>query len=71
MFRALSARARYLSLYRPDIMFAAKELCRELSCPGRSNVRKLKRLVRYLVKTPRLIWRYDFDDTGQHLDIFF
>ena len=28
MFRALSARAMYLSMDRPDAMYASKELCR-------------------------------------------
>jgi hypothetical protein len=36
-FRALAARASYLSLDRPDIMFAFKEVCREMSAPTNSS----------------------------------
>ena len=33
MFRALSARANYLSQDRPDISYAGKELCQEFAVP--------------------------------------
>eukprot|EP00969_Alexandrium_andersonii_P231794 10236134-Alexandrium_andersonii.AAC.1 len=32
--RALAARANVLSLDRPDLVFAAKESCRHVSCPA-------------------------------------
>ena len=57
-FRSLSARANYLALDRPDIAYATKELCREFSRPTRKSLEKLKRLVRYLVHKPRLVWKY-------------
>ena len=56
MFRALSARANYLSQDRPDISFAAKELCREFAIPNKNSFLKLKRLVRYLCGLPRLVY---------------
>eukprot|EP00969_Alexandrium_andersonii_P061029 2689463-Alexandrium_andersonii.AAC.1 len=31
-YRALAARANFLSLDRPDLVFAAKERCRGMSC---------------------------------------
>ena len=69
VFRALSARALYLSMDRPDIMHSSKELCREFARPTRNSVTKLKRLARYLVTRPRLVWHYRFNDPAQHLDI--
>ena len=33
LFRGLAARCNYLSLDRPDIQYAAKEVCREMSAP--------------------------------------
>ena len=54
-FRALAARANYLSQDRPDIAFAAKELCRETAYPTQASIERLKRLIRYLAKVPRLV----------------
>lgn len=59
----------YLALDRPDVMYSAKELCREFASPTRESVIKLKRLTRYLVNHPRLVWRFDHESPKQHLDI--
>ena len=55
LFRALAARANFLSQDRPDINFSTKELCREFSQPNQKSFLKLKRLVRYLIGLPRLV----------------
>ena len=64
MYRALSARANFLSQDRPDINDSTKELCREFSQPNQKSYLRLKRLVRYLVGLPRLVYRFDFIDKG-------
>ena len=51
-FRALSARANYLSQDRADIGFSTKELCREFAVPNRHSQAKLKRVCRYLAGNP-------------------
>ena len=58
-YRALAARANYLALDRPDIAFASNELCRCFAHPTRSAVDLLKRLCRYLLLCPRLVWTFD------------
>ena len=58
-FRALAARANYLALDRPDIAFTTKELCRAFASPSRASVFLLKRLVKYLVGVPRLVWHFN------------
>ena len=58
-FRALAARANYLALDRPDIAFSTKELCRGFANPTKASVILLKRLVKYLVGVPRLVWHFD------------
>ena len=45
---------------RPDIAYASKELCRCFAHPSRAAVDALKRLVRYLVGRPRLLWHFNF-----------
>ena len=68
-FRALSARANYLAQDRPDLAFAAKELCREFANPSRQSYGKLKRVARYLLGKPRLVWRFDFQDPVSELQV--
>ena len=64
-YRSWAARALYLSLDRPDVGFSAKELCRGLTCPRRSDVRALVRLVRYLDAEKYLIYRYAWEEEGE------
>ena len=59
-FRALSARGNYLAQDRVDISFSTKELCREFAAPANSSQLRLKRLARFLVGAPRLVYRYDW-----------
>ena len=44
VFRALAARANYLAQDRPDLQFAAKEICRYMSAPTDASEAGLKRL---------------------------
>ena len=60
LFRGVAARCNYLSMDRPDIMFASKEDCREMSKPTMASLRRLRRIGRYLKGRPRLVWRYVF-----------
>ena len=52
-FRALAVRANYWALGRPDIAFAANELCRQFSQPTSQSIMAVTRLVRYLDHKPR------------------
>lgn len=70
LYRALSARAMYLALDRPDIQYAAKELCREFAMPTSHSIVKLKRLVRYIVHKPRVVWLFNYESESEHLDVF-
>ena len=70
MFRALSARCNYLAQDRVDIAYSAKELCREFAIPTKKSYAKLKRLVRYLVGAPRLLYTYPFQDPTNQLDVY-
>ena len=55
-FRAIAARGNYLAMDRPDIQYAAKEICRWMAAPTEASV-ALKRLGRYLQGSPRLIFK--------------
>ena len=47
-----------MALDRPDVQDAIKELCRDMGAPTATSWTKLKRLTRYLLQYPRLVWDY-------------
>ena len=55
-FRAAAARSNYLAADRIDAQFACKEICRSMAKPTMSAWQALKRLCRYLVGAPRLVY---------------
>ncbi len=57
-FRASATRANYLAADRIDCQFAAKEICRWMAAPTRHSWMAMKRLCRYLVGLPRLVYCY-------------
>lgn len=57
-FRGLAARANYLALDRPDLQYAAKEVCRGMATPLRAHLKALRRMARYLIGAPRLVWEF-------------
>ena len=62
LFRALAARPSYLSLDKPDCAFACNELCKEISRPNYYSILRSKRLVRYQVGVPRVVYSSDFEE---------
>ena len=57
-FRAIAARANYLAMDRPDVQYAAKEICRWMAAPTEASVVAFERVGRYLQGCPRIISRY-------------
>ena len=57
-YRAVVALANYLSADRPELQFAAKEVCRWMSSPTELSLNALTRLGRYLVGHRRLVHTY-------------
>ena len=70
MYRALSARLLYLSMDRPEVAFASKELCRHFAHPTKVGVEALKRAVRFLIGIPRLVWNFPFQKHTGDLEIY-
>ena len=70
MYRALSARILYLSMDRPEIAYAAKELCRHFAHPTKVGVEALKRVARFLLGLPRLVWHFPFQRRMDVLKVF-
>ena len=57
-FRGLAARANFLAVDRPDIIYAAKEICRFIAKPSELALQALKRLGRYLRLHPEWSSRF-------------
>ena len=61
-FRAVAARANYLSSDRPDIQYSVKEVCRRMAQPVEGDWQKLSRLGRYLKGAPRCVLQYPWQE---------
>jgi len=69
-YRAVVARANYLSQDRSDIRQAVKELSRSMSCPCERDWTRLKRLGRYLTQHPRLVQNFRRQSATKFLDVW-
>ena len=69
-FRGVAARCNYLAMDRPDIQFATKEICREMSSPTTGSLRRLVRIGQYLCGRPRLVWKYKMQEFCQLIDVY-
>ena len=56
LFRPSAARANYLGLDRPDVACAAKELCRRMVSPTWTDLEELRRLAKYVLGRPRVVY---------------
>jgi hypothetical protein len=70
MYRQLAARANYLAQDRPDLQFAVKELCREMSSPTARSWKRLKRVARYLLQYPVLSYEFERQCGQPVVDVF-
>jgi len=57
-FRSAAARANYLAADRLDLQYASKEVCRWMAHPTLHAWKALKRICRYLIRVPRLVYEY-------------
>ena len=57
-YRSIAAVVNYMSLDRPDLQFAASVLGRSMSRPTVAAEARLKKVARYLVSHPRVVYRY-------------
>ena len=59
-FRSIAARINYLVADRPDLMYSAKEACRQMANPTEGGWKMLKCIGRYLVGRLRAILKYEW-----------
>ncbi len=68
-YRAVVARANYMASDRPEIQFAAKEVCRWMSNPTEVSLNALKRLGRFVAGHRRLVYHYPWQ-TADRVDTY-
>lgn len=66
-YRELTGRANYLAQNRMDIHYATKETCRGMCTPTRGDLKKLRRLARYLKTAQRTVAKYVWQGSQQSL----
>ena len=69
-YRAVAARLNYSGQDSPDLMFGTKEACRGMAKPTVGDLRKLKKMAKYLVGRKAVVWRYEWQEEGQRLKVF-
>ena len=60
-YRAGAARINYLSMDRPDLQHSSKSAAQHMSSPCAKGWRKLKRIGRYLIKSPNMVQLFPFE----------
>ena len=68
-FRGAAARGNYLAADRLDVQFACKEVCRWMARPSLHAWKSLKRICRYLVRAPRLVYSFP-QQTVSSIDVY-
>ena len=58
LHRSVAMRAAYLSMDRPDLQYACRELAKSMAQPTQRHMTALKRLARYLRLKPRLVQHF-------------
>ena len=61
-YRSIVATINFMAADMPDIQFACKEACRDMSAPTEYSWRKIKRIGRYLLGRERVVWAYPWKD---------
>ena len=68
-FKAIAARGNSLGPDRPEMQYAAKEICRWMAAPSELGVQALKRLWRFLDSHRRLVFEFPFQ-TADKVDVY-
>ena len=55
LYRAVTARLNYIAPDRPDLGYAVKEAARNMSRPRESDLKRLRKIGKYLIGKPRLV----------------
>ena len=69
-YRSIVATINYMVTDMPDLQFACKEACREMSAPTVQSWKKVKRIGRYLLGREKVVWMFPRKDGHDLLKVF-
>ncbi len=67
-YRTVTARLNYLASDRPELLLATKECGKAATCSSRADLTHLKRIGRFLLKEPRCVWHFPWQDETNVLE---
>ena len=70
LYRGIAPCCNYLAVDRPELQFAVRESCREMSKPTVGSWSKLLRIGRYLKGQPRLVWMFGLQILPMVMDVY-
>ena len=70
VFRRAAARINYMAQDRADLSFSAKEVSRGMANPTQGDLVRLKRVIRYLLGSPRVINTFRWQDPVTALTVY-
>ena len=70
LYRSVAARLNYLSPDRPDISYAVKEAARNMSAPTEADLRRLRKIGKYLLGRPRLVSKFAYQEMPSKVTTF-
>ena len=69
-FRGVAARSMYLGPDRPEMLYASKEVCREMSEPSVGGMDKITRIGKFLAGRPRVVWEFPNQEQQSSIDVY-
>ena len=69
-FRGAAARGYYLGPDRPDMLYASKEVCREMSQPSIGGLEKITRIGKFPAGRPRVLWEFPNQDSQEAIVVY-
>ena len=60
----------FLGLDRPDLQYSAKEVSRGMARPTLSDLHRLKRIARYLIKYPRAVFLFKHQNPTNKIQVY-
>jgi len=70
VYRRAAARLNYMSQDRADLAYAAKECSRGMANPTLGDVVRIKRVIRYLKGSPRVVNMFKWQSSESNLEIY-
>jgi hypothetical protein len=70
LYRGVAARLNYMAPDRPDIAYAVKEAARNMSSPKVSDLRRLRKIGKYLLGQPRLVSEFKYQSMPSTITTF-